>query len=349
MYIIIAILMFGLLVAIHELGHFSAAKWLGVRVNEFSIGMGPAILKKQRGETLYSLRCLPIGGYCALEGEDEETNDPRCFSRQPAWKKLIILAAGSFMNFLLGLVIMLILYAGSTEFLTTELTSFMEGCPYEGALQTGDEFYSIDGHRTYFTNNVTTYLNRGGETHDVVVIRDGQKVKLENLRLVPIKYPGQTELKFGFYFGGRTQGPLLFIKYAWYECVDFVRQVWMALSDLVAGAVGLNELTGPVGIVDMINDVGSETQKEAGVAAALENIAFMSAFIAVNLAVMNLLPLPALDGGRIFFLVLNVIINALFKRRIPAKYEGYVHAAGMILLLGLMAVVMWNDIVRIIA
>ena len=347
MYIILAIIFFGVLIAIHEFGHFSAAKLLGVKVNEFAIGMGPAIVKKQKGETLYSLRCLPIGGYCAMEGEDEDTGDPRSFTIQPGWKKFIILVAGSFMNFLLGLVIVLIIYSSAAGFYSPVIAGFVDGCPYEGetALQTGDELYKIDGHRIYFASNVSTILSRGGETHDIVVIRDGEKVELKDFTLTPREYEGYTTPMYGFTFAMEEATFWSTLKYSWYNTLDFVRTVWFALSDLVAGAVGVDELTGPVGIVDLINDVGQSAESTK---MALSDIAYLGAFIAVNIAVMNLLPLPALDGGRVFFLILNGIVHLVSKRRIPARYEGYVHAAGMVLLLGLSAYVMYNDIARLI-
>ena len=347
MYIILAIIFFGVLIAIHEFGHFSAAKLLGVKVNEFAIGMGPAIVKKQKGETLYSLRCLPIGGYCAMEGEDEDTGDPRSSTIQPGWKKFIILVAGSFMNFLLGLVIVLIIYSSAAGFYSPVIAGFVDGCPYEGetALQTGDELYKIDGHRIYFASNVSTILSRGGETHDIVVIRDGEKVELKDFTLTPREYEGYTAPMYGFTFAMEEATFWSTLKYSWYNTLDFVRTVWFALSDLVAGAVGVDELTGPVGIVDLINDVGQSAESTK---MALSDIAYLGAFIAVNIAVMNLLPLPALDGGRVFFLILNGIVHLVSKRRIPARYEGYVHAAGMVLLLGLSAYVMYNDIARLI-
>lgn len=347
MYIILAIIFFGVLIAIHEFGHFSAAKLLGVKVNEFAIGMGPAIFKKRRGETLYSLRCLPIGGYCAMEGEDEDTGDPRSFTVQPGWKKFIILVAGSFMNFLLGLLIVLIIYSSAAGFYSPVIAGFVDGCPYEGetALQTGDELYKIDGHRIYFASNVSTILSRGGETHDIVVIRDGEKVELKDFTLTPREYEGYTAPMYGFTFAMEEATFWSTLKYSWYNTLDFVRTVWFALSDLVAGAVGVDELTGPVGIVDLINDVGQSAESTK---MALSDIAYLGAFIAVNIAVMNLLPLPALDGGRVFFLILNGIVHLVSKRRIPARYEGYVHAAGMVLLLGLSAYVMYNDIARLI-
>lgn len=347
MYIILAIIFFGVLIAIHEFGHFSAAKLLGVKVNEFAIGMGPAILKKQKGETLYSLRCLPIGGYCAMEGEDEDTGDPRSFTIQPGWKKFIILVAGSFMNFLLGLIIVLIIYSSAQGFYSPVISDFVGGCPYEGesALQVGDEIYKIDGHRIYFASNVSTILSRGGETHDIVVIRDGEKTELEDFALTPQEYEGYSAPMYGFSFAVEDATFWNTLKYSWYNTLDFVRTVWFALADLVAGAVGVDELSGPVGIVSLINDVGQSAESAK---MAISDIAYLGAFIAVNIAVMNLLPLPALDGGRVFFLILNGAVHLVSKKRIPARYEGYVHATGMVLLLALSAYVMYNDIARLI-
>ena len=341
MYIILAIIFFGVLIAIHEFGHFSAAKLLGVKVNEFAIGMGPAIFKKQKGETLYSLRCLPIGGYCAMEGEDEDTGDPHSFTVQPGWKKLIILVAGSFMNFLLGFLIVLIIYSSAQGFYSPVISGFVDGCPYEGenALQVGDEIYSIDGHRIYFSSNVTTILSRG------VVIRDGEKVELEDFVLTPVEYEGYSSPMYGFSFAVEEATFWSTLKYSWYNTIDFVRTVWFALSDLVAGSIGVDELSGPVGIVSLINDVGQSAESTK---MALSDIAYLGALVAVNIAVMNMLPLPALDGGRVFFLVLNGLVHLVTRRRIPARYEGYVHAAGMVLLLGLSAFVMYNDIARLI-
>ena len=150
-YVLVAILIFGILIAIHEFGHFMAAKACGVRVEEFAIGMGPVLWKRKKGETQYSLRAVPVGGFCAMTGEDEASEDPRAFTSQPAWKRIIILAAGAFMNFVLGLVIIALLYASASAFRAPILSGFMEGCPYEGAeaLQVGDRFYKIDGHRIY--------------------------------------------------------------------------------------------------------------------------------------------------------------------------------------------------------
>lgn len=350
MFIVIAIIAFGILIGIHEFGHFVAAKSLGVKVNEFSIGMGPAIFKRQKGETLYALRCLPIGGYCAMEGEDEETEDPRCFTKQRAWKRIIILCAGSFMNFLLGFVLVVIIFSQAGGFNAPVISSFTENNPYQGenALQVGDEIYSVDGHRIYFTGNFSLYLSRGADTtYDIVVIRDGEKVELNDFKLEPYEQADGT-VAYGLAF---STDPATFgnvIKYSWYTTIDFVRQVWLALSDLVSGLVGLDDMAGVVGIVDMINDVGSQTAQDEGIGIALMDVGCLVAFIAVNLAVMNMLPIPALDGGRVLFVLINAVVRLFTRRSIPARYEGYVHTAGFVLLIGLMVVVMYNDISRLI-
>ena len=347
LYIVIGILIFGLLVAVHELGHFAVAKACGVKVNEFAVGMGPAIVKKQKGETLYSLRCIPFGGFCAMEGEDEETDDPRAFTRQKPWKRLLILAAGSAMNFLMGYLIVLILFSGAGGFRAPVIESFMEGCPYESAegLQPGDRFLRIDGKRVWQYYDVGELLAGGGEEHDIVVRRGGRRVKLEDYRMVPVEYEGQERKMYGFYFGidEPTIGNKL--RYSGATTMEFARMVWDALGQLVGGKVSVNDLSGPVGIVDMMAETGEQAES---VSAGLYDIFYLGAFIAVNLAVMNMLPIPALDGGRIFFLLVTALIEAVSRKKLDPKYEGYVHAAGMILLLALMAYVLFHDIFRIV-
>ncbi|MEA4894266.1 MAG: site-2 protease family protein [Oscillospiraceae bacterium] len=349
MYIVIAILIFGFLIVTHELGHFVAAKIFGVRVSEFAVGMGPALLKKQKGETLYALRAFPVGGFCAME-EDEESEDARAFTNQKWWKRFIILASGALMNFITGLVILMFIVPNSGYFATPTITGFFEGCPYESAqgLQTGDTFYKIDGHTVFFPSNLSLLLSRtGSDYHDIVVIRDGKKVQLDDFLLAAREYDidGTKEVKLGLYFADKRTDVLSNLKYTWDGALDYVRMVWMGLSDLVTGAVGLKDLSGPVGIVGIINDVG---ESSATAADATLNIAYLAAFIAVNLAVMNLLPLPALDGGRLFFLAITAAIEGIFRKKLNPKYEGYVHATGLVLLLGLMAVVMFNDIWKLI-
>ena len=176
--IVLIILFFGLLIAIHEFGHFIAAKTLGVRVNEFSIGMGPAIFSREKGETTYSLRALPIGGFCAMEGEEESSDDPRSFHNKPFWKKFIVLVAGAFMNFVAGLLLILLIMGLAGSPAAPVFTGVMEGAEsvLDTGLQPGDQFYTIDGHRIYFQSDALVYLQRAGEHVEVTVLRDGVKV-----------------------------------------------------------------------------------------------------------------------------------------------------------------------------
>ena len=337
MYILLAILVFGILIAVHELGHFLVAKACGVRVDEFAIGMGPAIWKKQKGETLYAVRCLPIGGFCAMAGEDEAIDDPRAFTSQPAWKRFLILCAGAFMNFVFGLLLLLIVFAQAKSFSTPTLTDFMDGCPYQGenALQVGDTIWSIDGHRIYFTTNVSEYLARGGDTHDIVVKRDGEKVALNDFYLVAREYPGQDGKMYGFYFGTKPATFGAKLQTAWYSAMDFVRMAWMGLSDLFAGAVGVKDLSGPVGIVTAIGQAASY---------GWEDVAELLVLITINLGVFNLLPFPALDGGKIVFL----LIEAVTGHAVPEKIQSSLTVAAFALLFGLMLFATYNDIVRLV-
>lgn len=345
MYIVIAIIMFGVLIAIHEFGHFITAKACGVRVDEFAIGMGPAVWKKQKGETMYALRILPIGGFCAM-GEDEESEDPRAFPNQSLWKKLIILCAGSFMNFLLGIILIVLMYGNAGAFTAPIIGDFLDGCPYagDGGFEQGDRFYSIDGHRIFLYSDVQMFLERGDGVYDIVVVRDGEKIGLDDMQLTP-DVKTDDGMKYGFVWGAEEATFGTKLRYTWNTTMEFSRLVWLGLGDLINGAVGMDEMAGPVGIVDMMNDVGSQAKSTA---AAVYSMLYFSAFIAINLAIMNMLPIPALDGGRVFLMLVTVVIEAISRRKLDPKYEGYIHMVGMGLLLLLMVVVMYNDIVRLI-
>ena len=351
-YILIAILIFGVLIAVHEFGHFLAAKACGVRVNEFSIGMGPQLFHKTKGDTEYSLRLLPIGGYCAMEGEDEDSDDDRALGRQVWWKKFIIFVAGAFMNFLTGLIIVICLYAGAQAFYTTEIVELNPDFPQQGedGLMPGDTIYAINGERIYLKSDVSLIMGLGDTgTIDMTVLRDGKKLDRTLTKQVYTDENGKEYEAYGFTYGGIVEAtPLLRLQYSWYQTMDYVRIVRLSLQMLLSGAAGVNDLSGPVGIVSTITEVGKETEATEGFGAALENILFFAAMFAVNLAVMNLLPLPALDGGRIFFLIINAAAMLLFRKQIPAKYENYIHFAGLVLLLALMVVLVFSDVGKLI-
>jgi len=282
-----------------------------------------------------------------MAGEDEAMDDPRAFTSQKPWKRILILVAGAAMNFLIGLVLIFIVYSGAEAFSTPVVTEFFEGCPYESAqgLQVGDRVWKIDGKRCYQYYNVTEFLAAGDGVYDIVVLRDGKKVELEDFRMVPIEYPDQESRMYGFYMGYEEATLPVKLRNTWNTCMEFSRMVWMGLGELTSGNVQMDDMAGPVGIVDMMAETGANAESTGD---ALYSIFYFTAFIAVNLAIMNMLPIPALDGGRVFLLLVTVIIEKIIRKKLDPKYEGYIHAGGMVLLLGLMAMIMFNDIIRIV-
>lgn len=350
-YILVAILIFGVLIAVHELGHFLAARACGVRVNEFSLGMGPAIWKKQKGETLYAWRAFPVGGYCAMEGEEDDSDDPASLNNQGFWAKLLIFAAGALMNFLTGFLIVFFLYIGAKGFYTADIMELNPAFPQQGesGVMVGDRIYAINGERVYLHSDVSLILQAiprdENGTIEMTLLRNGEKLKRTLTLQDYTDENGESYRAYGFTYGGLEKANFgVRMKYTVLNTIDFVRTVRLSLQMLVNGQAGMKDLSGPVGIVTTITNVGeqSETARDA-----LDNIAYLAALIAVNLGVMNLLPLPALDGGKIFFLVVNAVSKKLFGKQIPAKFENYVHYAGLILLLGLMAVITFQDVWKI--
>ena len=347
MAIVFAIIIFSFLIFIHELGHFLAAKASGVQVNEFAMFMGPAILKWRRGETQYSIRCIPLGGYCAMEGEDTDTDNPRSFQKAAWWKRLCILLAGAAMNFVSGFLIFALVLSPAQGFAQPVIAEAEEGntIVYEEGLHVGDRIVKINGNRVFISSDATMLFNlEAGDTYDLVVEREGKKVELPNFAMERHEFAnedGSTSMRFGIRFGyeEKTFGGLL--SYTWNNCLSVVQSVYLSLQMLLSGQAGINDVAGPVGIVQMMN-----TTAQASPTAwdAVLNLLYFGAFIAVNLAVMNLLPIPALDGGRAVALLLTVAIEKVTRRKIDPKYEGYIHAVGMVLLLGFMAVVMFKDI-----
>ena len=349
MTIIFAILLFSFLIFIHELGHFVAAKLSGVQVNEFALFMGPAIWKKQVGETLYAIRTIPIGGYCAMEGEDQDTDNPRCFTKAAWWKRLIILVAGAAMNFVAGVLIFCIVFLPAQQVMEPVISSFTD-CSLvdEAGLQVGDQFLEIDGEPVYVHSDVSTLLSLSAkEVHDVTVLRNGEKVVVSGA-LVPhtcVDENGVESFHYGFSYGEiRTLDLGGKLDYVWKNVINTVRNVRLSLQMLITGQAGIQDMSGPVGIVNMMNDVAEQSEDSF---TAMMNMLYFGGFIAINLAVMNLLPIPALDGGRVVGLLISTAYEAVTKKRLDPKYEGVVHAVGMVLLLGLMAIIMFKDVFTI--
>lgn len=347
MSVVFAILLFSVLIFVHELGHFVAAKLSGVQVNEFSMFMGPALWKKQVGETLYAIRLIPIGGYCAMEGEDGGSDNPRSFDKAAWWKRLIILVAGAAMNFLVGVLLMIVVYLPTERVVVPVIHSFADFCTINGenGLREGDRILEVDGEKIYVHADFSLILAlNGGDTHDLVVERDGKKIMLEDFCMEQHRIPqedGTVQVLYGMNF---TVSELDFwgrLEYAWRQSLDTVRLVRLSLQMLIKGQVGLSEVSGPVGIVQQMSEVAGSagSRKEA-----LFDLLYFGGFIAINLAVMNLLPIPALDGGRVVGLLITTAVEAVTKKKLNPVYEGYLHGAGMILLLILMAVIMFKDI-----
>ena len=344
-----AVLIFGVLIFVHELGHFLVAKRTGVQVNEFALCMGPTLWSKKWGETTYSLRAIPIGGFCAMEGEDEDSENPRAFTSAAVWKRFYILIAGSAMNFLAGLLILVIIFSFAAGFTSTTLSGFTDGATIaeETGLQEGDTFYRIDGQRVYFFQDISLLLNRNSTgNYALEVIRDGKVTDLGTVPMIPkeFDFDGEKRLAYGLKFVAREKSVGAVLEEAWFSSIYFCRLVWMGLGDLVSGMVGLDDMSGPVGIVSQIAQTGKNS---ATATDAALNIAYFAAFLAVNLAVMNMLPIPALDGGRAFFLLISAAIEKITKKKISPKFEGYIHAAGMLLLLGFIALITLKDIVKL--
>lgn len=329
-------LLFGALVAVHEFGHFITAKLSGVRVNEFSIGMGPALIKKQFGETLYSLRVLPFGGFCAMEGEDAASDDPRAFNSRPVLYRILIVLAGSIMNLIAGFVVLAIVFAPIRQWYTPTVSSIETKSQMpDNSLRAGDTVKAVDGYNVYIYSDIFVGLSRGGEdgAYDIEVIRDGESVMLQDVRFLET---GEESLEGGYTinfviedtsFWGKT-------KYVAQNAINLVRLVKVGLVDLLTGAVSRDDLSGPIGIGKMMVDTAKTS---------MSSLWYLLAFISINLGVMNLLPLPALDGGRFVFLVVELIRG----KPVSPKYEGYIHAAGLAILMLLMVFVTYNDLIKI--
>lgn len=339
--IIFAIIIFSIIIFVHELGHFMTAKWFGVKVNEFAIGMGPAIFKKQKGETLYSLRAIPMGGFCQMEGENGDSDTPRSFTSKPAYARLIILAAGAAMNVLLGFVVclaMTVTNVVSDGGISVPIVgSVVEDSNAFGVLQEGDRVLKINGESIH-TQRDASSLSLDENAANIVVRRGGKELSFE---IVPTEHAlsdGSSRYIIG-YTAAKTKNVFWILKESLFETVWMVQMVFLALKMLILGQASVSDLSGPVGVVTAMNTA-------AGF--GFMNLVFLAAFIAVNIGVMNLLPLPALDGGRIFFIIVNAILALFRVKPLDPEKEGVVHMIGMLLLILLMVFVTWNDITRII-
>lgn len=338
--VIIFVLMFTVIVVAHEWGHYITAKKCGVLVHEFAVGMGPVLWSKQSGETLYSIRLLPIGGFCRMEEEVGEGTNPRAmFSKKP-WQKLLIVSAGAIMNFLLAWVLssLLVSYTGVSSNVVANVEANSPAA--EAGIAAGDKITAIDGIKVNDLSDVHNLLTNESKAYTFSITHDGEKKEV----VVTSRILGdESSPRFGFTVKKNHFNVWMNIKMGFLYMISVIAMVWESLVGLVSGAIGFDQMAGIVGVVDVGSKVWDSSMEVGGVNLAIMSMVQMAALLSANLGVMNLLPLPALDGGRIFFILIEMISG----KAVPPEKEGAVHFIGMVLLMLLTVVVLYNDIMRL--
>ncbi len=334
-YIPIALLVFGVLIFIHELGHFVFARLFRVSINEFSIGMGPKVIKKksEKSGIAYSLRLLPIGGYVSMVGEDERSDDPNAFGNKKVWQRIVITVAGAFMNVLLGFILMFIIVFATKSLASTTIYDFTpDAVSFEYGLTQGDRITKVNG-TSVNTGNSLFYevMHDGGTPVDFTVIRDGKEIVIENVEFKRETEQGVTLGSPDFIVYSEEATFLNLMKHSFSRSVLTVKMVWDSIIDLIAGRFGVEAVSGPVGTTSVIGDAASQ---------GISNLVYIVCVITINLGIMNLLPFPALDGGRLIFLLIELVS----RRKIKPEIEGYINLAGIICLFGLMILITFKDI-----
>ena len=334
---ILALIIFSVIVIFHELGHFLLAKWNGIEVIEFSLGMGPRLLSHVWGDTRYSLKLLPIGGSCQMVGEEEASDSEGAFGNKSVWARIAVVAAGPVFNFILAWVLALII-VGSVGYDNTMVDIIPDSAAAEAGMEDGDQIISINGSRTWLYREVSLYSSlHQGQTATVVFERNGEKQTV-------VLTPKQSDTGAYLYGFSRTVqrekgGALETVGYSCAEIRYWLKATVESLKMLIGGQVGLEEMSGPVGIVSTIGDTYKESRVDGWYYVTM-NMIMIAILLSVNLGVMNLLPIPALDGGRLVFLILEAIRG----KAIPQEKESMVHFAGFVLLMGLMAVILFSDL-----
>lgn len=342
--VVSAVLVFGFLIFIHEFGHYLSARIFKVKINEFSIGMGPRLLYYDSKKTgiKYSLAAFPIGGFVAMAGEDDESDDPDSFDKKPAWQRFIVTFAGAAVNIVFGFIAMLLFTSISNigvgevvEFVPTEVSGY-EYSSEDSGLMVGDVIISVEGKSTKLIDEISyEVMRKGTEPVDLVVIRDGKEVELLDVQFPVIEESGQRfgMLDFKTRAIKKTFGKVL--SFSWRKSTLTVRMTWESIIDLIRGRYSFAAVSGPVGISGAIGEAA---------AAGFANLLYVVVVISINLGIMNLLPIPALDGGRL----LTIIIEMVTRRKLPKRVEGIINSVGLALLLGLSAVILVKDVIQII-
>ena len=333
--ILIAILFFELIIIIHEGGHFVAARLMKIKVNEFSIGMGPKIFSFTKGATKYSLRWILFGGYCAMEGEDKDSEESGSFSKKSVGARLFVVAAGAVMNLILGFLIIVCIVSSGDLIGTPTVAKFDENAVSAASgLQAVDTIKSIDGMRVYTATDVETGLSRSPDGNvQMVVERNGEDVSLD-VTFAMQEYEGRQFINMDFWLLGKekTVGGVLQSSCGMF--VSYVRMIFLSVADLLSGRYGLSDLSGPVGTVSVVS---------TAVKTSVTSMLRIMALLTVNVGLFNLFPIPALDGWR-FFILLG---EGIFKKKLPPKWEYAINAAGLVVLLGIMVIVTFSDVTKL--
>ncbi len=334
--ILVAIFVFGIMIFLHELGHYLAARACKVKVLEFAVGMGPKLFSytSKKTDIVYSLRLLPIGGFTAMQGEDGEDPDPDALVNKPRWQKLCVLFAGSFMNVLSGVLAMFIYLSLTGQVGSCIVAGFRDNSVSDQWLQAGDEIISIEGKKMVdYTDVANTIMLDGTKPLDITVLRDEDKVLLEDVEFNTEIHEGIEIGILDFQFLGVKPSFTALCEQTVTQSVSTVKMIYKTLIELIGGKYGLKGVSGPVGTVSVISQVA---------VTGFANVIYLFSFISLNLGVMNLLPLPALDGGRILFTLVEIVI----RKPLNPKFEGVVHLVGMVVLLAFMAMITVIDVMK---
>ena len=344
--VIAPILILSFMIFIHELGHYMSARWIKAEIKEFSVGMGPKLwgYRSKKTNIMYAVRAVPVGGALTLVGEDENSDSKNAFFRKPVWQRFVMIVSGSLMNLALGFVIMSVIVSGTESYLSTRIQRFGAASTSntQGGLVEGDEVLKINSKRINVYYDLAYALMReGSEPVNVTVMRDGSRLVIENVKFPSVTEDGMTFglVDFRVEEDKKTAGTV--VKQAFYQSAGTVNMVWTSFFDLITGRYGVEQLSGPVGITQVIGNSAREAAEDR---ARGGGFLFLLAVMTINLGIFNLAPLPALDGGRIVFLVIEL------ARRKPLKpeYEGYVHLAGFAMLILLIIVVTYRDVMQLI-
>ncbi len=330
----IAVLLFLILIIIHEFGHFIAAKLLGVKVNEFAVGFGPRLFGFKGKETKYSFNLIPLGGYCAMEGEDEESGDSRAFCNKSAWRRFLIVVMGAVFNLVFGLVLVAIILAPQKAFASTVIAEFdNEAVSQQSGLMVDDKIIEIEGRKIFGIYDMNyAFTNVQDGKLDMVVLRDGKKTELKDVTFKTAEEDDITYLKWDFKVYGIKKTVGNYIKQTFSTTASYCAIIWRSLFDLLSGKYGISAISGPVGVTVTIANAAKQS---------LMNILPIMALITVNLGIFNLLPVPALDGGRLVF----ILIEMITRKKVPEKYEAVVHTVGFAVLMAIMVLIAAKDII----